>query len=160
MTQPSRKLIQTQTVNDDSFFLFEKRYDALKYPQDHDLTNELNSTCQVGQLLQRGHAQQITNGKILREAYTYRTGKVDHDERMQLLNVSLQDYLPWNSDHLHFCANDDQRTVMSGHTFLRKGLFDQALTKHWVDAGQIPVISLHIADRDRDVVDANQNDCP
>jgi ubiquitin-like domain-containing CTD phosphatase 1 len=78
---------------------------------------------------------------------------------MRLLDLSLKDYLPWNSDHLQFRANDDQRTVMSGHTFLR-GLFDQELTKHWVDAGHIPVTSLHIADRDRDVVDANQNDCP
>jgi hypothetical protein len=158
MTQPSRKSIQAQAANDDPFFLFEKRYDALSYPQDH-LTNELNGTCQVGQLLQRGHAQQITNGKILRDAYTYRKGEVDHDERMRLLDLSLQDYLPWNSDQLHFRADDDQRTVMSGHTLLR-GLFDQELTKHRMDAGQIPVISLHIADRDRDVVDANQNDCP
>jgi hypothetical protein len=48
---------------------------------------------------------------------------------------------------------------MSGQVLLR-GLFEEELTRHYQSTKQYPVIPLHIADRDRDVVDANKHDCP
>ncbi|KAG7369191.1 histidine phosphatase superfamily branch 2 protein [Nitzschia inconspicua] len=138
--------------------LFEKRYDALLFPQDQ-LTNELNGTCQMGQLLYQGYEQQLQNGKILREAYGYHKGEFTHDERMRLIDLSLQDYVPWHHDHLHFRADDDQRTVMSGQVLLRS-LFQAELVQVYQTTNQYPVIPLHIADRDRDILDANDRACP
>jgi hypothetical protein len=175
-----------KSVVDPAFFLFEKRYDALNFPND-GLTNALNGTCQMGQLLQQGYDQQIKNGKLLRDAYTYKKGEYDHDERMRLLDISLEDYLPWETNKLYFRADDDQRTIMSGQVLLR-GLFDPELIKinninnnnnnNNVNGGitndgnnnnnnnsnnnksPVVVIPLHIADRDKDIMDANDNDCP
>jgi Histidine phosphatase superfamily (branch 2) len=138
--------------------LFEKKYDALLFPQDQ-LTNELNGTCQMGQLLVQGHEQQLQNGNILRQAYAFREGEFDHDERMRLIDISLKDYIPWDPDHLHFRADDDQRTVMSGQVLLRS-LFDAEFAQVYQSTKQYPVVPLHIADRDRDIVDANDHDCP
>jgi hypothetical protein len=133
--------------------LFDKRYDALLFPQ----TNALNGTCQMGQLLSQGHEQQLYNGKILREAYLYNEESA-HDERMRLLDVSLQEeHLPW--EYLHFRSDDDQRTVMSGQVLLRS-LLDEEMTQYYQLTRQHPTIALHIADRDRDIVDANPYDCP
>ena len=81
----------------------------------------------MGQLIQQGYDQEVTNGKILREAYTYRKGEYDHDERMRLLDLSEMtndDTLPWK--RLTFRADDYQRTVMSGQIVLRS-LFDPEL---------------------------------
>ncbi|KAL3916551.1 MAG: hypothetical protein SGILL_005127 [Bacillariaceae sp.] len=161
MTQPivdGKSSSSSSNEKDEAMFLFDKRYDALLFPNDH-LTNELNGTCQMGQLLSRGHEQQLYNGKIMREAYVYTKGEYDHDERMRLLDVSLEDYVPWNVEYLHFRADDDQRTVMSGQVLLR-GMFDTEFTQHYEKTKQYPSIPLHIADRDRDIVDANKHDCP
>jgi hypothetical protein len=167
MTSPSRNgttsTTKTKTMSsvDPAFFLFEKRYDALNFPND-GLTNVLNGTCQMGQLLQQGYDQQIQNGKLIRDAYTYKKDNYDHDERMRLLDISLEDYLPWDRDKLYFRADDDQRTVMSGQVLLR-GLFEPELTKinnNNNSINPVVVIPLHIADRDKDIVDANDNDCP
>jgi hypothetical protein len=138
-------------------FLFEKRYDALTFLEER-LTNELNGTCQVGQLLQQGYEQELFNGRVLREAYTYRKGEFDHDERMRLLDVSLQDYLPWHPRYLYFRADDDQRTVMSGQVVLQS-LFDKELADRYA-SGDSVVIPLHIADRDVDILDGHGVDCP
>lgn len=44
-------------------FLFEKNYDALLYGSTGNSTgNELNGTCQLGQLLMRGYDQELQNG--------------------------------------------------------------------------------------------------
>jgi len=180
MTSPSRNetgissTTKTTIPVDPAFFLFEKRYDALHFPRD-GLTNILNGTCQMGQLLQQGYDQQIKNGKLLREAYTYRKGDYNHDARMRLLDVSLEEYVPWHPDILYFRADDDQRTVMSGQVLLR-GLFDPELikTNHInknIDGtsddddknnnnNHVVVVPLHIADRDRDILDANSDECP
>eukprot|EP00978_Attheya_sp_CCMP212_P004665 scaffold10192_cov36-Attheya_sp.AAC.1 len=53
----------------DAMFLFEKRYDALQTPP--RLSNELNGTCQKGQLLLRGYDQELANGQHLRNAYAF-----------------------------------------------------------------------------------------
>jgi len=145
--------------NDSAFFLFEKRYDALNFPEE-GLTNVLNGTCEMGQLLQQGYEQQLQNGKILRDAYTYRKGEYDHDERMRLLDLGLDDenHPPWqHPDQLYFRADDYQRTVMSGQVLL-SGLFGPEFTK--IQSNNHIVIPLHIADEDKDIVDANEHDCP
>jgi len=161
MAPPSRNGTAHDANTDDkaeAHFLFEKRYDALSFPKD-GLTNVLNGTCEMGQLLQQGYDQQLQNGKILRKAYTFRKGDYDHDERMRLLDLSMEDYLPWQSpDQLYFRADDYQRTVMSGQVLLR-GLLDPELIKKSKESGSNIVVPLHIADVDKDIVDANDNDC-
>jgi len=142
--------------------LFEKKYDALSFP-DEGLTNVLNGTCEMGQLIQQGYEQQIRNGQILRDAYAYRKGEYDHDERMRLLNIRMgeNDPVPWqHPSQLYFRADDYQRTVMSGQILLRS-LFDPELAAHRRDHPEdAVVIPLHIADEDKDVMDANEKDCP
>ncbi len=143
--------------------LFEKTYDALAFP-DENLGNVLNGTCQMGQLLEQGYEQQIANGKILREAYTYREGEYDHDQRMRLLNTKIDEFNHLEGllqyPGLYFRADDYQRTVMSGQILLRS-LFDPELQEHQ-EANPYKSLSipLHIADKDKDIVDANEGDCP
>jgi hypothetical protein len=162
MAPPSRN---GTASNDPSaaLFLFEKKYDALSNPED-GLANVLNGTCQMGQLIQQGYEQQIQNGKILREAYAYKEGEYDHDERMRLLNTNMYnniDPLPWqNPQQLYFRADDYQRTIMSGQILLRS-LFDPELQSYReTHPDKSVVIPLHIADEDKDVLDANAKDCP
>ncbi|KAL7463246.1 hypothetical protein ACHAXS_003618 [Conticribra weissflogii] len=90
-------------------FLFEKRYDALKfassakqqqssiYQVDPPYTttgNELNGTCQLGQLLMRGYEQELSNGKHIRQAYFYDGNRTadEHaasDPRMRLWDLTV-----------------------------------------------------------------------
>lgn len=143
--------------------LFEKAYDALSDPDDN-LGNSLNGTCQMGQLLQQGYEQQIQNGKILREAYAYKEGEFEHDQRMRLLNININEDHDINSllqyPGLYFRADDYQRTVMSGQVLLRS-LFGPELAAY-TEAHPYKSLSipLHIADKDKDIVDANEGDCP
>ena len=113
---------------------FEKRYDALKFPQ-YNLSNELNGTCQVGQLIDQGYSQEIANGKFLREAYA-------------TPNATVR-YLPMTHKDIYFRVDDEPRTVMSGQLVIR-GLLGS------VEA----TIPLHTADFDRDIVDPNEKICP
>lgn len=139
--------------------LFEKRYDALM-PPTPEVSNDFNGTCQMGQLLAQGYEQQVQNGKILREAYGYTEGgNGGHDERMRLIDLSLQDSVPWHPELLYFRSDDDQRTVMSGQVLLRS-LFDAEMEQQYKKTQQYPIIPLHIADRARDIVGANDHDCP
>jgi ubiquitin-like domain-containing CTD phosphatase 1 len=138
-------------------FLFEKRYDALQHPE-HGLSNYFNGTCQLGQLLLRGYAQELTNGQHLRDAYVYDASRENHDPRMRLLDVTTA-AVPWSDTNLWYRADDDQRTLMSGQVLLR-GLLGPEIRAH-VDAhGSYPVIPLHTADRARDVLDPNEAVCP
>ena len=57
-------------LEEEADFLFEKRYDALLLMKNRT-GNELNGTCQLGQLLMRGYEQELTNGLHLRKAYYY-----------------------------------------------------------------------------------------
>jgi hypothetical protein len=143
---------------DDAFFLFEKKYDALQYPQD-GLTNELNGTCQVGQLLLQGYEQELQNGRLLREAYAFEYDSYDHEENMRLIDLSFRDYSPWDPYHLRYRADDDQRTLMSGQVLLR-GLFDEEVMTTFYKQGTYPNIPVHTADRERDILDANPDVCP
>lgn len=141
-----------------AMFLFEKKYDALADPKD-GLTNELGGTCQVGQLLLQGYEQEILNGQFLREAYLYDSEKYNHDERMRLLDSSFAEYSPWDRTNLHYRADDDQRTLMSGQILLR-GLFGPEVTKEFAKTKVYPTIPVHTADRSRDILDANEQVCP
>ena len=140
--------------------LFEKKYDALMFPK-QNLVNTLNGTCQMGQLLQQGYDQQIVNGQILREAYAYKEGEMEHDQRMRLLNTKVDDVQSLLTfPNLYFRADDYQRTVMSGQILL-KSLFDPELTSYRdTNPRESLSVPLHIADKDRDIVDANEHDCP
>lgn len=139
-------------------FLFEKRYDALQDPA-NGLSNELNGTCQLGQLLLRGYEQELHNGRMLREAYLDATT----DPRMRL---GIPDPTqPWKD--LYYRADDDQRTLMSGEVLLR-GLLGEELQKYYQAQGNgtggaigpVVVVPVHTADRARDVMDANEGVCP
>jgi hypothetical protein len=141
-----------------AMFLFEKKYDALADPKD-GLTNELNGTCQVGQLLLQGYEQEILNGQFLREAYLYDSQKYNHDERMRLLDLSFAEYSPWDRTNLHYRADDDQRTLMSGQILLR-GMFGPEVAKEFAKTKVYPTIPVHTADRSRDILDANEQVCP
>jgi hypothetical protein len=146
---------------EDAFFLFEKRYDALGHPAD-GLTNELNGTCQVGQLLMQGYEQEIANGRILRKAYAFKSETYEHDERMRLIDTTshtLRDEHPWSKKQLYYRADDDQRTLMSGQVLLR-GLFDEEVMDVFYTTGAYPTIPVHTADRERDILDANVAVCP
>ena len=73
-------------------FLFEKRYDALIISPEKT-GNNLNGTCQLGQLLMRGYDQELRNGLHLREAYFYDGDKTsdEHaasDSRMRLWDLT------------------------------------------------------------------------
>jgi ubiquitin-like domain-containing CTD phosphatase 1 len=144
---------------DNSFFLFEKQYDALQYPQD-GLTNELNGTCQMEQLLLQGYEQEIRNGRILRDAYTFRSDDPwDHDERMRLIDLSFDTFSPWDPYHLRYRSDDSQRTLMSGQVLLR-GLFDEEVMSTFYKTGMYPQITVHTADRIKDILNANEHVCP
>jgi hypothetical protein len=142
---------------EESMFLFEKRYDALVTPQ-YNLSNSLNGTCQLGQLILQGYEQELANGHYLRDAYVYDGSNFDHNERMRLLDVhQSRDDPAW--EHLYYRVDDDQRTLMSGQVVLR-GLFGPEMADHVNRNKKYPVIPLHTADRERDIVDPNEDLCP
>ena len=138
----------------EAMFLYEKVYDALQPP----LKNELNGTCQVGQLLLQGYEQEIMNGKNIRQAYLYNGQKFDHNPRMRLLDTSSSVNV-WEDDQIYLRADDDQRTLMSGQVLLR-GLLEPEIQAYFDKHHQYPVLSLHTADRGQDILDANERACP
>lgn len=152
--------------SDHAMFLFEKRYDALPSPWDtaegshsNYLSNYLSGTCQVGQLLLQGYSQELVNGKYLREAYLY-TKREEHNPRMRLLNAAPTLSPNGNVwDHVHFRSDDEARTLMSGQVILR-GLMGKEMDAYFANKQQYPVIRLHTADYDQDIVAPNEAICP
>jgi Histidine phosphatase superfamily (branch 2) len=141
-------------IQDSPLFLLEKRYDALHEP----MSNYLNGTCQVGQLLEPGYEQELRNGQFLRDAYVYTEGTFDHDKRMRLLGVGSQaNGNVW--DYVHYRVDDESRTTQSGQVILQ-GLFGPEMTAHFVQHQSLPVIPLHTADYNRDVLEPNEDVCP
>lgn len=160
-TPPPEKIHQEEGENstnaDKSMFIFEKRYDSLKNPE-NNLRNELGGTCQLGQLLLQGYEQELTNGKHLRDAYAF--SNHSHNRRMNLFDVSkngVNNVYLWDS--LYYRVDDDQRTLMSGQVLLR-GLFEPELQQYVQKHKAYPTIPLHTADRHRDVLDPNGAICP
>lgn len=146
---------------DGAMFLFEKKYNALDSPP--QLKNELNGTCQIGQLLLRGYVQELHNGEMFRSAYVKDENDTNIDESMVLfdINTTAMEERPYEPPHLYYRADDDQRTLMSGQVFLR-GLFGDLLHKHAEELGSHtdPTITVHTADRNRDVLSVNKDICP
>jgi ubiquitin-like domain-containing CTD phosphatase 1 len=160
-------------------FLFEKRYDALTISANRT-GNNLNGTCQLGQLLTRGYDQELRNGLHLRQAYFYDGNNTadEHaasDSRMRLWDLTkpnnevgglMEASTPLVGDpskaiyqepNLRYRADDEQRTLMSGQVLLR-GLFEPELLKSSDD--ETAVIRLHTADFHLDVLGINKLVCP
>jgi hypothetical protein len=136
------------------YFLFEKQYNALQSP----LKNELNGTCQVGQLLLRGFQQELQNGNHLRTAYAYDGTNMDHNVRMRLLDTSGAATSPFQQ--LYYRSDDDQRTIMSGQVLLR-GLFEKEFQEHAKTNTTHMIIPLHTADRQVDILTGGEDStCP
>lgn len=165
---------------DGIMFLFDKRYNALEQSMSSlssKLKNELNGTCQLGQLLLRGYEQELHNGKMLRRTYVRnKSGENDDDndddesknidESMILFDLKNGTYdtdgkRPYEEPHLYYRADDDQRTLMSGQVLLR-GLFGDLLWKHSQQLGSHsdPTIILHTADISRDILSPDGDICP
>jgi hypothetical protein len=138
--------------------VLEKKYDALMDPVD-GLSNALNGTCQLGQLLLQGYEQELTNGINLRNAYLFDGTSFEHDERMRLINLNTKKPLPFEEPVIRFRSDDDQRTVMSGQILLQ-GMFGPELAMATRENAKPPIIPVHLADRDRDVLSANEKICP
>lgn len=140
-----RKEGETVEKRELELFLFEKRYDALQ-SEDGSVTNILNGTCQLGQLIQKGYDQQLLNGQLLREAYLYDENKPDHDARLILMDAQYE------PQDVFFRSDDDQRTLMSGQVLLR-GMFG--------GSGELTFVAQHVADRSQDIVSGiYTNTCP
>eukprot|EP00542_Grammatophora_oceanica_P022142 CAMPEP_0194036752 /NCGR_PEP_ID=MMETSP0009_2-20130614/9116_1 /TAXON_ID=210454 /ORGANISM="Grammatophora oceanica, Strain CCMP 410" /LENGTH=639 /DNA_ID=CAMNT_0038678635 /DNA_START=42 /DNA_END=1961 /DNA_ORIENTATION=- len=139
----------------DAMFLFEKKYDALQAP----LSNELEGSCQAGQLILQGYEQELANGQHLRNAYVYDSTMMDHDARMRLLDLSDTKSLAYQEPVIRYRSDDDQRTLMSGQVLLR-GMFGTEFVQHLKNTGTRPVLPVHTADRWMDVLDPNHKTCP
>jgi hypothetical protein len=147
--------------HDQAMFLFEKRYDALQFPN-YTLSNYFRGTCQLGQLLMQGYEQELQNGKFLREAYVYDETRYDHDPRMRLIDVKssrTNSAAVWENDGIRYRVDDDQRTLMSGQVVLR-GLFGPEIQAYYEKKHELPIIPLHTVDRNRDVLEPNERVCP
>eukprot|EP00555_Chaetoceros_dichaeta_P013438 CAMPEP_0198255998 /NCGR_PEP_ID=MMETSP1447-20131203/6000_1 /TAXON_ID=420782 /ORGANISM="Chaetoceros dichaeta, Strain CCMP1751" /LENGTH=566 /DNA_ID=CAMNT_0043942521 /DNA_START=367 /DNA_END=2067 /DNA_ORIENTATION=- len=172
-----------------AMFLYEKRYDALQNPTSN-LKNELNGTCQNGQLLLRGYAQELHNGQMLRSTYIRGERNPHLSEHLALFDLTSSEDLysghngtrrPYEAPHLYVRSDDEQRTIMSGQVLLR-GIFGDLVQKHWdeISKGAVgddvvvtdfggteqddsmmdPTIVVHTADKWQDIVDPNANVCP
>jgi len=142
--------------------LFEKKYDALPFPQ-YNLLNDFGGNCITGQLLTEGYKQEMTNGQHLRNAYVYdsKSKTNQHDPRMSLFDVAetdTDDAALWQS--LYYRAGDDQRTLVSGQALLQ-GMLGPELERHVTqNNGQYPRIPLHTVDYARDILYPNEVLCP
>ena len=159
------------------FFDYEKIYDAnwsKKHPNHYpmNMANDLRGNCQKGQLILKGHAQQVINGKIIKNAYV-----LDDELGVELpdvgilfdfnaeQNITIVHQRAYDEPRLYFRSDDDQRTIMSGQ-FLLGEVFSDLMVKH-EEHYQLegkeedrPVIRVHTADRDKDVLAPNYNTCP
>ena len=145
-------------LENEGMFLFEKHYDTLSNPQ-YNLSNALNGTCQLGQLLMQGYQQEVTNGQHLRDAYVFTKHDQTHDPRLRLLDISGSSSQQNVWDHIYYRVDDDQRTILSGQLVLR-GLLGTELNAYLQSNKRYPVLPLHTADRHRDIVDPNEAICP
>lgn len=162
------------------FFEFQKLYDANwspKHPSHFppNMSNELRGNCQKGQLILAGHAQQIRNGELIRQAYIKKIDDLGFDEpdvgvlydfNEERLGVNTYvNKRAYDEPRLYFRSDDDERTLMSG-SFVVQQVFDELMKSHestYKSEGKEvdrPVIRLHTADRSRDVLAPNHVTCP
>ena len=172
-------------IEEEPDFLFEKRYDALTITPE-TTGNNLNGTCQLGQLLKRGYNQELANGLHIRQAYFYDGDQTadEHaasDSRMRLWDLTEKQEgggrktanAPvigdptkkiYQEPNLRYRADDEQRTLMSGQVLLR-GLFEPELQSSGsknplTGDDETAVIRLHTADFNLDVLGINHHTCP
>jgi hypothetical protein len=138
----------------------EKLYDGLTSSSDkerqvegHDdgaiASNVLNGTCQVAQLLRKGYDQHLWNGRMLRSTYFQDTTSSNHPGTtpwtpLQFLSTKIEP-----SEYLYFRSDDEQRTIASGQALL-VGLLENETNLR---------ITIHTADKSRDVISANDDLC-
>jgi hypothetical protein len=140
--------------SDNATFLVEKKYDALVSP----LKNSLNGTCRIGQLMMRGAQQELQNGEHLRNAYTYDGSSLfEHDPRMRFFDLNSDDPPPYQQIHVR--SDDSQRMIMSAQLVL-KGLFGDNLETYSKQHGRPPVIPLHTANTEAEVMEPSDFACP
>lgn len=162
------------------FFSFDKLYDA-NWSNDHpdhypeNVANDLRGNCQKGQLILKGHAQQVNNGHALLAAY------VKHDDYTSptvgpLLNfmnearITVVGERAYDEPRLYFRSDDDERTMMSGMILLESlyGNLMKLHERHYEAEGldvkangvAVPVIPVHTSDRDKDILAPNPTACP
>ena len=129
--------------NSNNIMIMEKKYDALKAP----LKNELNGSCQLGQLLLQGYIQEVRNGVILRKAYL--------DTPFHHMHLFHNTSVLSNETHLHtyYRADDMQRTLMSGQVLLTS-LFNPNVQDGIIN------IPIHTTDKLVDILEPNTFTCP
>jgi ubiquitin-like domain-containing CTD phosphatase 1 len=157
------------------FFEFQKLYDA-NWSKDHphhyppNMGNDLGGNCQVGQLISKGHEQQVLNGKLIQKAYV-KVDDLDDPEVGMLYNFldeksqTSVTQRAYDEPQLYFRSDDDERTLMSGQLLLEE-LFGDLMKEHEFiyklngEETDRPVIRVHTADRDKDVLSPNRRICP
>jgi hypothetical protein len=114
----------------------------------------------MGQLILRGYDQEIVNGQHLRDAYLYDEREMAHDTRMRLIDISGTDKLyAWSDTNMYYRVDDDQRTIMSGQVLMR-GMLEPEIDQFFQANNHYPVIPLHTADRENDIISPNEEKCP
>jgi hypothetical protein len=140
----------------DGMFLIQKVYNAFHGDgESSPYKNNLNGTCQNGQLLQPGYDQEVVNGQYLRDAYIYNGSNPNHDPRMVLFDTTKDvqsNVYPFLEPHLRYRSDDDQRTVASGQILLST-MFEPELQLYRTAMKSNPIITHHTADRALDIVD-------
>jgi Histidine phosphatase superfamily (branch 2) len=109
-TPSSRTIAQKEktansTTSTSAMFLFPKYYDSLPSSSPH-LHNNLQGSCQQGQLILRGYDQMVTNGKLLRQAYLYDGTKYTHDQRLRLIDTASSTKPVWDPSNIYFRSDD------------------------------------------------------
>jgi hypothetical protein len=137
---PSTYLAADRATNVE-LLTFEQVYDALQFPQ-YNLSNFLIGTCQIGQLLEQGIQQQLTNGLHLRRAYM-------EDSSPKNLHLPLGGSL---DKAVYFRSDDEQRTLQSGQLLLQAMLGNEL-----EESGGL---TIHTADYTRDIVGDHEALCP
>ena len=116
------------------------------------MTNELQGTCHVGQLISTGVTQETINGEALRRAY------VGDDDSVNLFPSSGSNLGPGGpvSGRVVFRGDDQQRTLMSGQ-ILVEALFPTTESSSGVEN---VLVDWHTADYDADPIYPNSKVCP
>jgi len=162
------------------FFSFDKLYNANwspKHPNHfpQNVANDLRGNCQKGQLILKGHAQQVNNAHALRSAYIKYDDYIDPTVDVLLdfvgkeQGVTIVGERAYDEPRLYFRSDDDERTLMSGMILL-EGMYGSLMKDHEAhykaeevgdgDRIGVPVIAVHTADRDKDILAPNSLACP
>lgn len=174
-TNPTITKTATMKSGDNPMFLFEKRYDATYSPSGSDqypkrIRNELQGTCELGQLTTRGYRQQRLNGILLRKAYVKSntislnqnkdSSRIlfDFDEEAVRTEVGVRAY---DEPNLYFRSDDKSANLMSGMGLIQS-FFGDLMKKHATISNleKNPIIPVHMADMKKDLMLLGHDQCP